>query len=78
LSCKTSHYDDKLDDFLSCLVLTFSTQFPMIGNKHLDVLTFLLVCDVVDGLASPTLSSPPNQCVLVATFGTASIAREPY
>jgi hypothetical protein len=30
----------------------------------------------VDGLASPALSSPPNQCALVATFGTASIVRE--
>ena len=49
----------------------------MIGNKHLDVLTFLLVCDIVDGLAGPALSSPRNQCVLVATFGTTSIAREP-
>ena len=30
----------------------------------------------MDGLASLALSSPPNQCGLVATFGTASIARE--
>jgi hypothetical protein len=29
----------------------------------------------VDGLAGLVWSSPPNQCGLVATFGTASIAR---
>jgi hypothetical protein len=47
-SHKTSHYDDALYDFSSCLVLTFLTgQFPMISNKHLGVLSFLLVCDVV-------------------------------
>ena len=44
---KTLHYDDTLDDFSSCLVLAFSTQFPMIGNKHLDVMSFMLACDVV-------------------------------
>ena len=46
-SRKTSHYDDMLDEFSSCLVLTFSAQFPVIGNKLLDMLSFLLVCDVV-------------------------------
>ncbi|KAG0529254.1 hypothetical protein BDA96_05G082400 [Sorghum bicolor] len=35
-----------LDEFSSCLVLTFSTQFPKIGDKHLDMLSFLLECDV--------------------------------
>ncbi|CAD6254137.1 unnamed protein product [Miscanthus lutarioriparius] len=30
---------------------------------------------LVDGLASLAWSSPPNQCGLVATFGTASTAR---
>ena len=30
----------------------------------------------MDGLAGPALSNPPKQCGLVATFGTASIARE--
>ena len=29
----------------------------------------------MDGHASLALSSPPNQCGLVATFGTASTAR---
>jgi hypothetical protein len=41
----------------------------MIGNKLLDVLSFLLVCDVVwMGLLA-------KHCPVV-TFGTASIARE--